>query len=940
MDLSSVPLAEVAPYLHSIYLNSGNAPRASLIRIICELEAASRASIVEIHQFDLIIAQSLESRPPDPPPKVDDEKNSAFKAVYLLLRLRQTLPDSILRALLSLYTQPKHMYRELIVASICEAALVAPARVAAVPEVGQFFVDLLFETGNPAILQLITYAVEKKHDFVRQKHFLSHLMTPFLQFETKSDCDQAIATLTTILRGWPGLLFFGIHAGLLRDLVLALPHSPVAVTKILTNLIGFSDHKSVLDGFHGVVWHTLRELDLVAELNRLSPIHPEVSASRNSIAPFVSASCDRVTPVSYSRAQSGCVYRLAPSRFLPENTAVSLSGFPMHDPIETWNWAVVFWFLSVALRSNTAELGTPLAKTFCTKLLDYFTTMDASSLFQEKIECLEAVIDLLLSNSAAWSVLEDNRKIKRVIEQAIMDLIAKRAPNWIFFNVLCQMLMSRPGSEILGKWKLVDAILTVGECCLDADICSEVFSRFWISPTGYLDVMFLSSFLHTSDPASFRITAGFVRKLLATLPNFELLVYQGVIVPRLHKLSARELPEILELLINLVYEILITNDACLAITAGDPKLHRNLASVSRPIQSLLFARPEALKWADLKAEIQYWLETGNREYVALFEAAIDQGRGPGILDFRVPPHLFGQLAKIAEGREKVLPVLKGMVDTLLNGDDDDRVPVLFALASFASQKVTHGELAKLRAFEAMLSLWDPASYARKGSLISALSLIPHSKHYAAVLSSSNWQMFRFGGHTAVFPCDLTLPDGEFESWNLPTISDAAGNEVKVLIKQLSSPISAKSAHAALVRMFAQSSDKFAQPQLASWAHEFIAKFAIPTELRALVAKVFGKTPLLEVPKCPTGDPAVSALVRAQICEFLRNPKADSFSQIKIPVIAPTDVTEANVCRGAVEVYIADQEFVNTVRMTKEAFYQLPPDKMNEIRKQLVTHSES
>jgi hypothetical protein len=173
---------------------------------------------------------------------------------------------------------------------------------------------------------------------------------------------------------------------------------------------------------------------------------------------------------------------------------------------------------------------------------------------------------------------------------------------------------------------------------------------------------------------------------------------------------------------------------------------------------------------------------------------------------------------------------------------------------------------------------------------------------------------------------------------LPPNVETGDSEVKALITQLSSPISVKAATATLGKMFSEKPETFADGSLAIWAHDFMSKFYLNADARLVIGRCFGRVPLIETPAKPSVDQKELAQARAQIFEYLKKQSMDAYTAIPVPVVAASALAEGKVCADAVEVYVADEEFKTVTKLTKDAFYALPPEEMAEVRKKLISHA--
>jgi hypothetical protein len=512
--------------------------------------------------------------------------------------------------------------------------------------------------------------------------------------------------------------------------------------------------------------------------------------------------------------------------------------------------------------------------------------------------------------------------MKPVIEQAVLDLSANKAPDWHFFSVFCAMVVSQAGDDILTTWGIAVLIHTIGECCGDSEVAQKVFKMFPTPTFSGLGTFFLASFLGTPSDAIFDVLLGYLRER-----SLEPFLYPTVLIPYIRKTLPGS-PELRQCsFVNFLLELFAENANCRAMTASDAELRAIIARISKPVASLLCTGPD-------DAEIGWWMESGNRLYVEMFARAVNGDRGPGIVGFRIPPHLFAQLARSPEGRSRIVCVLPELVARLSR--ERERQGALFALGHFASDKGTHGELEKVGAIEAMMGLWANASYSLRGIIVSALSLIPQSRYFAAALERNNWQVFRFGGHTAVFPCDLSVAEGEIQALAIPEAIET-NSEVKTLIVQLSSPITVKNAQPSLAKMFQEAPEKL--NGLSAWASDFMASYFLQPEIRLFLVKLFARQSLLPHQGKIVISPKDVAVCQAQMFEFLKGQTFESYSTIKVPVVSEGEIDEKRVCSAAPEVYIDDQEFQMVTKMSKDAFYGLDLSKMSEIRKKLLAHEK-
>jgi hypothetical protein len=379
----------------------------------------------------------------------------------------------------------------------------------------------------------------------------------------------------------------------------------------------------------------------------------------------------------------------------------------------------------------------------------------------------------------------------------------------------------------------------------------------------------------------------------------------------------------------LVHELLIENNECLTMTASDSELHSIIRESDRSLYSLLFSKGEAFSTGNLTGEVEWWMECGNCLYVRDFQLALESVHNSSVPAGRVPPHLFGQLAKLPQGQSQVIPLLPKLMANLSSSSEVDLAASLFALAHFASEKSTHQVMHHRRAFETMIGLWPSASYQLKGFMISAFSLIAHSKYFSAVLAANKWQVFRFGDHVSVFPSDLgDISEVPF----IPPTPMKSDSTAESMIKQLASPITIGTAKVAVEQM-----DK--TPELSRFSREFMSKFFLVSEARELLLKTFAEVPILAPSGKAPRETELAAVTRAKLFVALTTGAVCSWSNIEVPAVPLVAIDETKVCSRCPEVFVSDREFLEVAGRAKKRFYEASEAQIREIRHKLMTHAK-
>jgi hypothetical protein len=272
----------------------------------------------------------------------------------------------------------------------------------------------------------------------------------------------------------------------------------------------------------------------------------------------------------------------------------------------------------------------------------------------------------------------------------------------------------------------------------------------------------------------------------------------------------------------------------------------------------------------------------------------------------------------------------------------------FALAHFASVPATRGIVESFGIPDILIGVASRStSYVLKGTLIVALSLFAQSQYFSSVLQKHNWQLFRFGCHQSVIPCDPSefLKDRKTCEVKFPTVPDGPDRHAKVIaeLRDLSNSLIHVQSEEILTKMKEANDPCFKDPELALVASQLIGGYAYETAVRQTIYKWFTGTPLVPPVREPLNDDEASAIVAVKIREILVGNQARSaieenwtFKNVEIPRLSQLEIAGVQSRRRAPEVYMDPEEFEAVVHMTKEEFYLLNREQQTSIRERLMT----
>jgi serine/threonine protein kinase len=393
-------------------------------------------------------------------------------------------------------------------------------------------------------------------------------------------------------------------------------------------------------------------------------------------------------------------------------------------------------------------------------------------------------------------------------------------------------MSTESGIEVLNRLKLTEMIQGVGRSCNSAELVPDLVKCFENCSISNLVCQFFYEFMLTGHVDVFKSCVSELTGVINRIAEGTM-IYSDVFMRYMRSNMAEDVEGKLDYFMNAVHGLWLENELCLEATARNRFLHSILQKVTRRLYSLLFSRWTGMSRGDVDAELAWWLSTGNGEYAKDFEKSLCRG-----MTGKVPPHLFGALAQLEQGRAKIIPHLPGLLKQMQSNSEADRNGALFAIAHFGANKATHDSLQQLQAIETIVRQWNSSSWTSKGLIISALSLVADSRYFTSVLAGHEWNLFRFGDHVVAFPVNSSQVYITFELPVSPGRGDA--HPIHSLIRQLSSPITMAKAKSTLE---AESADVLKRQDLALFTYQFMSEFTVSPGARMFLMQLFGSVSL-------------------------------------------------------------------------------------------------
>jgi len=305
-----------------------------------------------------------------------------------------------------------------------------------------------------------------------------------------------------------------------------------------------------------------------------------------------------------------------------------------------------------------------------------------------------------------------------------------------------------------------------------------------------------------------------------------------------------------------------------------------------------------------------------------------------------PPHLFGQMAKTREGLELLVPHIPALLHPLQSPESDvGSVRACFlALGHFASSAFAEEIVERYKIPEVMMACVDDSdSYVLSGTLISALSLFKQSRYVASVLREHKWQLFRIGSHHVVIPTDPRAWLGEPRRVPVTpaVVQDIPRfDHVISLLKMMSNSLGTHKASESLRQLKAAGDPAIAEPELARYAHTFIASFCLLPGPRKTVCELFAGTPLVAWDATALDrDTAGSAEASARVHMAVHG--VGEARSGPLPTLSAEAIRDVRPVPRCPEAFLSELDFDALAGCSREEFYARPSDYQLEVRARLA-----
>ena len=997
LQTDNLPIDLISMYIHNMYVNGSPLIRTELLKIILNLEINAKETILEKYNFDKLVSISIEQKNIDPTTKVDEEKAICFSISSVMLKIRSYLPKSMIRAFISLYYQPKHNYKTLILSHFLQVIdNYEEENDSIIYEISRILVENIAE-GNLKFIPYVTYSAEhfrsngsRKGDAIS----LTKLLEPI--FSSQEVFNQPTQGLIKILRTWSGLFYYGIERHIVDDILLYLPSSPSKSIPIIKNLLKMEINNekkiTILDGYCGYLLSYLLKKGLIDklllcsqdrttltfldEIIRFTGIKLDTNIAITASQTALQANDSKSFPSEHSvNKESQQMYSLL-NIFSAPVVRKELGDFVQNDDPLLWDWKSIYMQLVRVLPFDEEVSMNAGARTFYTKLLDFFgnqfITLTEVQVLPLIKNCFIAFFDFLICLDYGFPIISSCDELKKMMLLSVHNVsnnpnVDKQSTIFFVFTMICKLAAMNEGVRLFTQWEITEVLNSMGTKVQTPAVAEMILPLLTFYPVSTISVSAYSRFLTSKVGEIRRLAIEELRKKEKNTPMFHVSGFLKLLVPHVKQLDAMlqnadeskkgEIEESLLLSLNLMCEFMQEDDHCLIDVAGDIQIHSILERRSHIIYSILLSREEALPLAHVDGEIEWWMKDGNLEYVSIFDKATECAfedffspeTRPEITSSKldIPPHLFGQLSKAPTGQKKLSKYIPQLIEQCKASSNKKRRAAFFAIAHFASsapeQLVDEFDLANVLIESAFTS----KSLQLRGTLITCLSMFSRTKYFSDCLEKHNWQVIAFGARSAVIPIDPLIicvpPESNEEQEEVKEekkdkekaenekIDAMKSNPYAPFILQLSDPITLHKGKADLISAYREQQNQLLTSETACVAMQLISDYSFSQDSRSFILGLFRSTPLVPITKI-TVDQEKLAECKVRIYEALQSGAPRGLEQVNwLKYKSASELRNHKFYKDFPELYIRDDMFEKTFKMSKTAFYSLPEEEKKAIR---------
>jgi hypothetical protein len=616
----------------------------------------------------------------------------------------------------------------------------------------------------------------------------------------------------------------------------------------------------------------------------------------------------------------------------------------------------------VLLPHSEREAQSPSARLFLSKLLDYFGTTFAAQPTKDvgmASDALVKLINFLVLKPWTQAILVSNRALPAALLLAFKTVgaesVSPKSAVWALVSCLLKLIVDQFGVQLVMKWSMIGELEKAAQASTHVESVTRLLKSLTFVPVYSLAQVLYLRYLKSPNAAIAAAALAELASKAKTTPAFHAHGFEGMVLEYLPSLDERTQKGQLSKSLNLLCELLMTSPDCLKVAAKTAPLHKSLPNLSHYVYSVLCSEADAIDLSVVYGELKWWLETGLREYVSIYDKACAVSFDPTvpieafpsivIVDGLplVPPHLFGRLARTDTGIQMLLPHLPVVFELCAAPDVDSRRAGFLALGQFASSPATADYVSELGIVELLIeAAFELKSFMLRGTLLAALSMVAINSRTTEVLARYNFQLFKFGPHACVVPVtpDVVLIPVRPRKVVVPE-REVLPSKYAEFATMLMNPINRAGAMRELGA--AQRDNRAAEMgtvENSMFVQTLLGKHTFPAEQRQLLLNLFRQVPVMAGTDTQT-DPRMEAEAAARIYEaqiVSANQVTASlyvFSTIPIPKVPLADLRAKKPDAPTPEVYLSDADFLEGTGVERDAFYALAAEETAAIRGRLL-----
>lgn len=966
---SELPMPYIAYYIHSIYKISNRYTRASIMRILCQLEINSETSIIEPYYFDKIIIQSLIDTS-EQTNESDTEKISIFKLIGVLIQVKRILPQSLIRGMILLFSDKNcnRSYQQMILILFAKALLLVD-NLTNVREISEILVNSLIQKPDDNFTSLLLYIFEKQSTRPIKKIIIDLVISSFSALvDTHANLFNISNILVKLLRTWPGLFCLSVDHDIFSDFFKVLTRSADFVIRIFSDILLVNGpENSVINPYTGFALYLLIQSGIIDRLSEISQNDEEIPKFLNAILPLTAAefstskSVDFLPSPKFDFSPIASIVDKISFNLQNQQIPSSLANFTLPSDSNQWDWTTILSILTYILPSYEEESKTPAAINLYNRLFRYFNSFltITSSPYNRVVinRCITTLIDLLLSRDQwGFDYLSTNEDFSKALISSFQLLYSQHSliehhHAWILIDTYCQLMSNPIGFRVLlrmSTFQILSTFIEKKDKTLKPKSAKRLLQSVSFAPRFDISAPFYRQFLDSNNIEIFNIALEELHEKAKVTPNFFINEKTGdssstcfrlVMLDFIRGLHQSKKTEQIQLALKHLGKMMMIYPDCIKAVALEKNFHEIIQIYSHEVLALIMQYPSPLAGA----EIKYWMETGIYSYVNTYDEAVestfDQKFSTSYTIVNVnghaltPPHLFSQLGKYPEGFNMLKACVPELNKLIQSSHISKKRAAFFALGHLGSV----GEGLPLEiVIDMVKTTLESTSYLLRGTMLVCLSMLKLDSILSDFLYHNGFQVFRFGSHTCIVPIDLqrlvvnTIPPED----DCVPFANPNNQFSEAVIKCISLVGNGNEA----INKIRENKEQLMVVENVQFLFNAVTRLHFNKKSEIIMHTFLKNAQILEKPK-DSIDMKLFAESMTRVYESCNLKgmidEEMTFEKIQLQTIPANAIKTTKPNAPCPEVYLSDSEFLSVCGCNREKFYTMPLDNIARIRSRLL-----